>query len=114
MKLKKQLTLSQFVDFVKGIEYNPDNQSFKVDIYQFKFDLITRYNDFLQQKPTKELIDKHFIDIKKIDDNLYLFHIGNDSWENLQFINGKCMSYDSLEEIANKSDGELKLKNVNL
>ncbi len=147
MKIVKLYTLSQFIDYVKEMDFI--DSEFKTDsiddMNTKKLVFIYRYSEFLKQPLKKEMFvneiekpdredgcymdynhnncffdseefDKDMIEWVEAEKNVIFEDVGLIGnviickEENL-FINESCR-YDSLQELAEKTNGQLELKNL--
>lgn len=126
MKIEKLYTLSQFVDLIREKErdWNTKRLAALLNIYH--------YNDFLKQPLKKEMFvnELHFPIVEMYDNGIdfekdvslfkeaekkVIFDLGfNIHFESINEFRYADVICDTLMELAEASEGELKLKNVEI
>ncbi len=113
MKIDRLMTLSQFVDYTTS--HNNDEwtcveliiEANEIDCYVGS-EIATKihlYNNFLKQPLTKEIIDSIEFDYRFIIDTCYVIFID---------INGNEHEITNLSDLAQATNGQLRLKNVDI
>ncbi len=135
MKLEKLYTLSQFIDLVKSVKFNPD-EGYSVDEFMVgNLGSIYRYDTFLKQPLKKEMfvfVPPFSLDFEhKTDDNSWspdeikawqeaekkvIFDKSQIELDSAgMWRNGFVSWFNTpLRIVAEKTNGELNLKNVNI